>query len=106
MHNFKELKVWQKGVDFTLNIYKATATFPKEEKFGLVSQIAKSAASIPSNIAEGAGRNGYEEFNNFPGIAPGSTFEIETQLIIAKKLTYIVKRYSTCLWSSVVKYKK
>ena len=91
MHKFKELLVWQKAVDLAVDIYKVTRTFPGEEKFGLVSQINKCGISIPSNIAEGAGRNTDGEFNHFLGISTGSSFELETQLIIAQRLGYIEK---------------
>ncbi len=89
MHKFKELLVWQKAVDLAVDIYKITKVFPGEEKFGLVSQINRCGISIPSNIAEGAGRNNDGEFNHFLGISNGSSFELETQLIIANKLGYI-----------------
>lgn len=89
MNRFKELLVWQKSVELTTDIYKLTEQFPKEEKYGLISQITRSAISIPSNIAEGAGRNSKNEFNQFLGISIGSSFELETQLIVAKNLGYI-----------------
>jgi four helix bundle protein len=86
MHNFKELIVWQKSVDLAVDTYKITRHFPHEERFGLTQQINRSAVSIPSNIAEGAGRNNPKEFNNFLGIAYGSSCELETQLIIAHRI--------------------
>ncbi|MBL4625532.1 MAG: four helix bundle protein [Flavobacteriales bacterium] len=89
MHKLKDLLIWQKTVDLALLIYKATESFPTEEKFGLASQIRKSAISIPSNISECAGRNGNKEFNQFLGIARGSSYELETQLIIADKLNLL-----------------
>lgn len=89
MHNYKELKVWQKAMDLVENIYVATATFPETEKYGLTNQIRRSAVSVPSNIAEGAGRNGNREFNQFIGIAAGSICELETQLLISKRLKYV-----------------
>jgi four helix bundle protein len=89
MNRFKELLVWQKSVELTTEIYKLTTQFPKEEKYGLISQITRSAISIPSNIAEGAGRNSKGEFHQFLGISIGSSFELETQLIVAKNLEYI-----------------
>ena len=88
MNQFKNLKIWQKSIDLTVKIYKLTNTFPSNEKFGLISQINRSAVSIASNIAEGAGRNNKAEFNNFLGIATGSAFELETQLIISTKIGY------------------
>ncbi len=89
MNNYKELKVWQKAVEFTIEIHKLTSIFPTNEQFGLTNQVRRAAYSIPSNIAEGAGRNSKKEFIHFLSIALGSTFEIETQLIIAKGVTYI-----------------
>jgi four helix bundle protein len=89
MHNFKELKFWQKSVDLSVVIYKITSTFPSEEKFGLVSQLRRASVSIASNIAEGASRNGDKEFLHFLSISIGSAYEIETQLIIANKLNYL-----------------
>ena len=89
MHNFKELKFWQKAIDFCLDIYKLTGQFPNEEKFGLTSQLRRAGVSVPSNIAEGSGRNGDKEFLHFLSIATGSSYEIEIQLIIAHKLGYI-----------------
>jgi len=74
-------------------IYKVTETFPDNEKFGLISQIRRAAISIPSNIAEGAGRNSPKEFIQFLGVAQGSIAELETQLIIARNLNYIDKDY-------------
>jgi four helix bundle protein len=89
MHNFKELKFWQKAVDLSVLVYKITATFPTEEKFGLVSQLRRATISIASNIAEGASRNGDKEFLHFLSLSTGSAFEIETQLIIANKLNFV-----------------
>ena len=89
MHNFKELKFWQKSVELSVVIYKVTAGFPSEEKFGLISQLRRATVSIASNIAEGASRSGNKEFLHFLSIANGSAFEIETQLIISNKLNYI-----------------
>lgn len=89
MHQYKELKLWQKSIDLVTRIYSLTREFPTAEKFGLVSQINRSAVSIPSNIAEGAGRNSDREFVQFLAIAHASSFELETQLIISKNLSYL-----------------
>ncbi len=89
MNRFKELKVWQKAIDIVVDVYKITEKFPQNERFGLISQIQRAAVSIPSNIAEGAGRNSKKEFHQFLGIANGSSFEVETQLTVAHKLGYI-----------------
>ena len=89
MNKFKELKVWQKSIQLVTNIYSATANFPKEEIYGIISQIRRCAVSIPSNIAEGAGRGTKKDFSHFLDIAKGSSFELETQLIISKELGFI-----------------
>lgn len=89
MHNLKELKIWNKAIDLSVDVYKATSSFPSDEKFNLVSQSRRSAVSIPSNIAEGAGRNSNKEFSNFLGIANGSSYELQTQLIISNKLNLL-----------------
>ncbi|MFK7899619.1 MAG: four helix bundle protein [Cyclobacteriaceae bacterium] len=89
MHNFKELDVWKKAIEFSTTIYQITESFPNQEKYGLISQINRSCVSIPSNIAEGAGRNGNKEFQQFLGYALASSFELETQLIIAKNINYL-----------------
>ncbi len=85
----KDLEVWKKSMDFVESIYKATAIFPADELYGLTSQMRRAAVSIPSNIAEGAARNGKKEFVQFLYIALGSLSELETQIIIAKRLQYI-----------------
>jgi four helix bundle protein len=89
MHKLKELKIWHKAIDLATNVYKLTANFPNEEKYGLTAQIRRSAVSIPSNIAEGAGRNTDNEFCYFLGISNGSAYELQTQLIISKNLGLI-----------------
>ena len=89
MNYFKELKVWQKAIELVTNTYLKTQSFPKEEIYGLTSQIRRCAVSIPSYIAEGCGRNTPKDFNNFLGISLGSAFEFETQLIICKNLEFI-----------------
>ena len=86
MNKLNELKIWNKAIDLTVDVYKATANFPSDERFGLTSQSRRAAVSIPSNIAERAGRNSFKEFNNFLGIANGSSYELQTQLVIANKL--------------------
>ena len=89
MNNYKDLKLWQKSVDLAVEVYKVTNSFPKEEMYGLTSQIKRSAVSIPSNIAEGAGRNTKKDFNNFLGISTGSSCELDTQLIIACRIGFM-----------------
>lgn len=89
MHNFRELLVWQKAVALVVKIYEITRKFPDSERFNLVSQMQRSATSIASNIAEGAGRHSNALFKQFLSIALGSCYELETQLIISNKLSYI-----------------
>ena len=89
MHNYKKLNVWISSISLVKNIYNLTRKFPKEEMFVLTQQLKRAAISIPSNIAEGAGRNSNAQFKNFLQISIGSCFEVETQLIISKELEYI-----------------
>ena len=89
MHNYKKLNVWISSISLVKNIYNLTRKFPKEEMFVLTQQLRRAAISIPSNIAEGAGRNSNAQFKNFLQFSIGSCFEVETQLIISKELEYI-----------------
>lgn len=89
MHNLGELKIWSKAIKLATEIYKVTGNFPSDEKYGLTSQIRRCAVSIPSNIAEGAGRNSSGEFLQFLGISNGSAYELQTQLIITGELNLI-----------------
>ncbi len=85
----KDLEVWKQSISFVTDIYKITGNFPKEEIYGITSQIRRAAVSIPSNIAEGAGRNHDKEYLQFLSIALGSTSELETQIIISNNINYI-----------------
>ena len=89
MNNFRELIVWKKSVDLVTKIYSITRNFPDSEKFNLTSQMQRSGTSIPSNIAEGAGRSSGPLFKQFLTIALGSAYELETQIIISNKLGFI-----------------
>ncbi|RZK54721.1 MAG: four helix bundle protein [Pedobacter sp.] len=89
MHNIKELKIWQKAIDLAVKVYEISSKFPADERFGLVSQTRRCAVSVSSNISEGAGRNTKGEFRQFLGIANGSSYELQTQMIIAEKLGFI-----------------
>jgi four helix bundle protein len=84
----QDLKAWQMAMSLVKLVYRLTTTFPKEEIFGLTSQMRRAAVSVPSNIAEGAARSGTREFVQFLGMARGSLSELETQLLIAKELDY------------------
>lgn len=89
--SYKELIVWQKAMEMAKHIYGLTSTFPQTEKYGLVSQIRRAAVSIPSNIAEGQGRLTKGEFKQFLGIARGSLYELETQILLAKEMNFLVE---------------
>ena len=106
MHNYKQLKVWNKSIDLVVDIYKATAEFPKEEKFGLISQMRRSAVSIPSNIAEGAGRNSDKEFRHFLAVSHGSSYELETQVIVSERLKLLTKGVSDDLCEKINEVQK
>jgi len=88
--SYKELLIWQKGIKIVVLIYKLTKDFPKEEMYALTSQLKRATVSVPSNIAEGFGRQTDKSFNHFLNISRGSLNEIETQLIIAKELDFVV----------------
>ena len=85
---FRDLQVWQRAIRLTVVIYRLTKGFPREELYGLSSQIRRSAVSVPSNIAEGQGRLTVGEFKQFLGIARGSNYEVQTQLEIARSLEF------------------
>ena len=87
--DFRDLIVWQKAMEMVTDIYRATQSFPSEERFGLTSQLRRAAVSVPSNIAEGQGRLTKGEFRQFLGNAKGSLAEVETQLMIARNLGYL-----------------
>lgn len=89
MKNFRELKVWEKSHQLTLAVYKATSRFPKEELYGLTSQIRRSCSSIPANIAEGCGRGSDADFARFLQISMGSASELEYHLLLARDLNYL-----------------
>lgn len=86
MHQYKKLRVWQLAVDLTIEIYRLSDDLPVTEKYGIQSQMRRAAVSIPSNIAEGAGRNSKGEWKHFLGIANGSAFELSTHLLICDRL--------------------
>ncbi|MBC8172632.1 MAG: four helix bundle protein [Chitinophagales bacterium] len=89
MHNYRELQIWKDGIALAKDIYILTNDFPKDELFGLTSQIRRSVVSIASNIVEGSGRDTAKDFNHFLAIATGSAFELDTQLTLAKEFNYV-----------------
>jgi four helix bundle protein len=106
MKSFKELQVWQKGIELVEMVYKITATFPEEEKYGLRTQMRRAAVSIPSNIAEGHLRKTAKDFKQFIAIARGSCAELETQIIISYKLAFIQEDNFSNLSSKVEELSK
>ena len=97
----KDLDVWKKSINFVTSIYKTTKMFPKEELYGLTSQIRRASVSIPSNIAEGAVRKGRREFEQFLYISLSSAAEVDTQLIISKNLGFIDEQEFSVLTSEL-----
>ena len=93
--NYKELKVWQKAMDLTVEVYKLVKLLPKEETYALSDQMRRAVVSIPSNIAEGQGRNSDKEFIQFLSIARGSLWELETQIEICLRIGYIDQSLAT-----------
>jgi four helix bundle protein len=93
----RDLIAWQKGIDLVESVYVATRTWPREELYGLTSQIRRAAVSVPSNIAEGQGRFGTNEFVHHLGIAHGSLMEVFTQVTIAERLAFMQKEQTTGL---------
>jgi len=89
VRNYSELIFWQKAVDLVVEVYRAVRNFPREEVYGLTSQLKRAAVSIPSNIAEGQGRRTSKDFIHFLFVANGSSREVETQTIIARRLGYL-----------------
>jgi len=106
MRDFKKFEVWQLSHQLTLKIYKTSQSFPKEEIFGLTSQIRRSFASIGYNISEGSGRNSDKEFANFINIALGSSNEAENQLILSRDLQYISEEKFQILQQELIILKK
>ncbi len=88
-HNFRELKIWKNSLALSKKVLQTTKTFPKQEQYTLTTQVSRSAISIPSNIAEGSSRNSNKEFAHFLSISLGSSYELETQLILAESMGYI-----------------
>jgi four helix bundle protein len=91
MNKFEDLKIWKKSMDLVEQVYKISNNLPNDERFGLISQIRRCSVSIPSNIAEGAGRNSKKEFIHFLSVANGSLSELKTQLLLMVRLKYVSK---------------
>ncbi len=106
MRDFHKLKAWQKSHQLALEIYKVSQSFPKEELFGLTSQIRRAISSVPTNIAEGCGRDSNKDFAHFLQIAIGSASEVEYELLLAHDLQYINKDEYERLTSEMVAIRK
>jgi four helix bundle protein len=106
MRTHRDLKVWNNSVSLVTTVYKLTSNFPKEELFGITSQLRRAAVSIPSNIAEGAARSSRKEFRKFLSIALGSASELETQLIISRNLNYLNAEETEALINELITIQK
>jgi len=106
MHHYQELKIWQKSMDLTPLVYALIKELPDNERFALSSQMRRCMISIPSNIAEGSGRNSQKEFRQFLYIANGSLYELETQLLICDRLGYLEKSQYILIQEKIVELKK
>ncbi|MCQ9641561.1 four helix bundle protein [Chryseobacterium sp. WG14] len=106
MHNFEKLLFWQKSIVLAKNIYVVCQEINNDEKYGIISQIKRCTISIPSNIAEGSGRNSTKEFNHFLAIALGSAFELQTQLILVRELNLLPEEKVNTLLSEVSEIQK
>lgn len=106
MQDFRKIKVWEKAHLLTIAIYTATKSFPADERYGLTSQLRRSAMSIPTNIAEGSGRKSDREFANFLNIAMGSASEVEYLLLLSKDVGYLTPAVHLALQSDVEEVKR
>ena len=104
--SYRDLEVWKLSIDFVKKVYQVTHNFPASENYGLINQIRRAAVSIPSNIAEGQGRNSTKEFRQFLAISLGSLAELETQLIIAKEIEYLTQNGLDALLSPLDRIRK
>lgn len=103
MHNYKNLDIWKEAMTLARQIYEVTKNFPDMEKFGIVSQMTRAAVSVPSNIAEGAGRETDKDFIHFLSIAVGSLFELNTQIQLSEQIGYLTKEQSLLLQDQITK---
>ena len=101
IRNFNDLKIWQRGIELVKMVYRVTSTLPAVEKYGIVSQMRRSAVSVPSNIAEGFMRRHNKEYRQFLYIALGSLAELETQIIISKELNFLTTEHYTSMLSAI-----
>jgi four helix bundle protein len=101
LQDYRQLEVWQEAMNLVTLIYKSTATFPREEAYGLTNQLRRAAVSVPSNIAEGQGRRSTKEFLNQLSVARGSLLEVQTQVEIGNRLRYLEANQVSCLEQQV-----
>ncbi|MCG8420112.1 MAG: four helix bundle protein [Proteobacteria bacterium] len=106
MQDFKKLRVWEKAHQLTLEVYRVTVVFPRQERFGLVDQLRRSSSSIAANIAEGCGRLGRKELHRFVSIAAGSASETEYHLLLARDLDYLDTSQHQSLQEQVIEVKR
>jgi four helix bundle protein len=106
MHNFKDLKVWQKSVELAVKIYKVTLEFPNEEKYGMTSQMRRAGVSIPSNIAEGSAKSSKKSFSNSLETSLGESFELETQIEISKRVGLMAEDLSKEVTNDIIEIQK
>jgi four helix bundle protein len=104
--DYREILIWQRGHSFTLEVYRFTSRFPKEEMFGLTSQMRRAAASIPANIAEGCGRDGDAELKRFMGISLGSACELDYFIQLAGDLGYIARNEVSTLSAEILEIRR
>jgi len=104
--SYKDLLIWQKGIDLVVEVYKAVKTFPREELFALSDQIRRSSVSVPSNIAEGQARQHTAEFRQFLHVSLGSLAELDTQTIIANKLGYLSEETLSSISNGITELRK
>ena len=104
-HNFKKLKIWQMGMELAKKIFKITSGFPSSEKYGLTSQLNRCSISIPSNIAEGSSRTN-KSFSHFLDISLGSSFELQTQLLLANSQSYVPDDLSQYIENKIEEFQK
>ncbi len=106
MHKIEELKIWKKSMELPKSVYKICGELPSDERFGLISQIKRCAVSIPSNIAEGAGRNSKKEFAHLLSIANGSSYELQTQLMLSMELKLISEEKIKPILENIIEIQK
>lgn len=106
VRNYRDLVVWQKGIDLVKDVYQLTKQFPNHERYALANQLQRAAVSVPSNIAEGQARQHTKEFRQFLYISLGSLAEVDTQIVVAQELTYITAEEAHSLFQKITPLKK